>query len=252
VSLRIRWGEEEIKRFQEEGYLLFPNAVDKERCDEIRQVAKLHLKDRTPPIETEFEYIGIDKQEYRNSVRRLRQVYDRDPIFREWMQEPSIRPLLARLLGDIPVLVTAHHNSIMTKMPHSSTPTHWHRDERYWRYQDDRLLSVWLALGYEDEQNGALELIAGSHREQFSPQAFDEKDFFRDDYAPNRPWIERRVSLRLQKGDLLLFHCRLLHRAGVNRTDKTKLSFVWTVKAKGNRAIEGSRTAQFKEYPLPL
>jgi phytanoyl-CoA hydroxylase len=168
------------------------------------------------------------------------------------MTEPEIRPLLAGLLGEMPVLVTAHHNSIMTKMPRSSTPTHWHRDLRYWHYRDDRLLSVWLALGEESGENGVLEFIPGSHREEFSPESFDEKEFFRDDYAPNKPWIDRRVRFSLQKGDMVLFHCRLLHRAGANRTEEPKISFVYTVKAVGNEPLPGTRSALFPEYPLPV
>jgi phytanoyl-CoA hydroxylase len=251
MSLSIEWGKEELQKFREQGFLLFRQAVEPERCDAIREIAEIHLKYRIPPLEMESEYIGIDKEEYRETVRRLRQVYDRDILFRQWMQEPAIRPLLAELLGEMPVLVTAHHNSIMTKMPRSSTPTHWHRDERYWRYRDERLLSVWLALGRETEENGVLEFIPGSHRQEFSPESFDERDFFRDDYAPNRPWIENRARFTLEKGDLVLFHCRLLHRAGANRSEVPKISFVYTVKAVGNEPIPGTRSALFPEYPLP-
>ncbi len=53
-------------------------------------------------------------------VRRLRQVYSRDILFKEWMENEEIRPVLQQILEDKVVLTTAHHNSIMTKMPYYS------------------------------------------------------------------------------------------------------------------------------------
>ena len=57
------------------------------------------------------------------TVRRLRQVYDREEVFRTWMTYDKIRPILKQILNDTPVLTLAHHNSIMTKLPHESTRT---------------------------------------------------------------------------------------------------------------------------------
>jgi len=240
------------EEFEEKGFLLLRGAVDSRRCDALRELAEVHLKYRVGPIETEAEYSGEEGPEYRETIRRLRQVYRRDILFREWMEEPSIRPLLASLLGEMPVLVTAHHNSLMSKMPRSSTETRWHRDRRYWHYRDGRLLSVWLALGEEGEENGVLEFIPGSHREEFPAEAFDAKEYFREDFDANLPWIDRKVTFRLKKGDLILFHCELLHRAGPNRSERPKLSLVYTVKAVGNAAIPGTRSACYPEIPLPL
>ncbi|WP_457605865.1 phytanoyl-CoA dioxygenase family protein [Nitratifractor sp.] len=241
---------DEISRFEQDGFLRLPGLADSRRCDLIRELAEVHLKYRVPPLEWESEYIGEDREEYRQTVRRLRQVYDRDRIFREWMRDPLLRPALEQLLGSTPILVLAHHNSIMTKMPHTSTQTRWHQDLRYWHYRDDRLLSVWLALGDETSENGVLEFIPGSHRIDFPPESFDEKTYFREDLPANREWIERKVSHDLHKGDVVLFHCRVLHRANPNRTDHPKLSFVYTVRAEGNEPISGTRSAEYPEIPL--
>ncbi len=253
MSLELEWSEEDIKRFNEQGYLHFKAVVDPKRCDAIKEIAEVHLKYQVPPFELESEYIGIDNEVYSKTIRRLRQVYNRDILFKDWMEEPSIRPLLASILGTDPVLVMAHHNSIMTKMPRkSSTHTRWHRDLRYWHYQNDRLVSVWLALGYEDKNNGVLEFIPASHKAEFPSESFDEKEYFKDDYLPNQEWIAKAKSLVLEKGDIVLFHCRLLHQAGANISDSTKYSFVYTVRAKENLPIDGTRSSSFDEITLPL
>jgi phytanoyl-CoA hydroxylase len=240
------------ERFEREGLLLLRAAVAPELCDALRALGEVQLRERIPPFESEGEYLGSERREFRETLRRLRQVYDRDPLFRHWMEWPAIRPLLAELLGAPPVLVTAHHNALMSKMPATSSETRWHRDRRYWHYADDRLLSVWLALGEEHEANGVLEFIPGSHRVRFPPEAFDAREYFREEPPENRAWIARKVRYDLEKGDLVLFHASLLHRAGPNRTERPKLSLVYTVRAADNAPLPGTRSAKFREIPLPL
>ena len=240
----------ELEEFRENGFLLIRDFLDKRSCEIIKEIAKVHLKYKIEPIETEYEYIGIDKDEYRQSVRRLRQVYDRDIVFKNWMQNQKIRPILKQILEDDVVLVTAHHNSIMTKLAKTSTHTCWHRDSRYWNYDSTNLVSIWLALGEENSQNGVLEFIPKSHKMKLSEECFDKKSFFREDWEINKELVKKRVSFDLKAGDIVLFHSELLHRANANSSNEDKISFVYTVKGKNVNPINGTRSVKFKEILL--
>lgn len=253
----------QLAQFNKDGFIVLRNFVDAQRCDAILEVAHEHLEKQIEPIETEVGYDDRSK-DYRTNVtdyssmtgeehiivRRLRQVYDRDPLFKAWMEEVKIRPVLQQILDDQVVLTTAHHNSIMTKMPYYSRPTAWHQDRRYWRYSDDNLVSVWLALDSETSQNGVLEFIPGSHMMSFTSEQFDEKEYFSEEVEANKKIIATKVSTDLQKGDVVLFHSLLLHRANKNSTDRPKISFVYTLKGAKTEVIEGSRSAEFLEIPL--
>jgi len=247
----MQLSKEQLDEFRENGFLLIRDFLDARSCDIIKDIAKVHLKYKIEPIETEYEYIKIDKDIYKESVRRLRQVYDRDIVFKNWMQNLKIRPILKQILEEDIVLVTAHHNSIMTKLANTSTSTEWHRDSRYWSYDGSNLVSVWLALGKENSQNGVLEFIPGSHKMDLKDYQFDEKSFFRSDLKENRELIEKKVSFNLDKGDIVLFHSELLHRANENKTNEDKISFVYTVKGKSMKALPNTRSAKFKEIELP-
>ena len=255
--------EEQLHNFEKNGFLLLPGFADHELCDTIKDIAKAHLKHKVPPIETELEYVGKTKEERKLisdgkahlfegqvTVRRLRQVYHRDIMFKQWMENEKIRPILKQILGENPTITIAHHNSIMTKMPHTSTETRWHQDFRYWHFENDNLLSVWLALDEERAENGVLEFIPGSHKMTFASSQFDEKEYFSEVYEENRGLVESKVSYPLKKGDVVLFHCKLLHRANRNQTDEPKISFVYTVKGCSNKAIQGTRSSEFEEVPL--
>ncbi len=254
---------EQLQQFYQDGFLILRNFADQKKCEAILDVAKVHLKYKIEPIETEIGYGGkskeyrtdvtdYSKEEAGTTVRRLRQVYDRDILFKAWMEDVKIRPVLQQILNDQVVITTAHHNSIMTKMPYQSTQTRWHQDRRYWRYSDDNLVSVWLALDDEDSQNGVLEFIPGSHRMTFEADQFDEKEYLKESFDKNIPLIKKKVSTTLHKGDVVLFHSLLLHRANKNNTDQPKISFVYTVKGVSTKVIEGTRSAEYPEIKLDI
>ncbi len=259
--MNLRLNQEELNSFNQNGFLILRNFADKRECDAILDIAKIHIKYQIEPIEREAEY-HIHSKEYRTNIinynstlnqgtiRRLRQAYSRDTIFKNWMENRKIRPILEQILDDQVVITTAHHNSIMTKMPKESTATNWHQDRRYWSFTDNNLVSVWLALGDENSQNGVLEFIPKSHKMSFSSNQFDNKEYFREDYKQNMSLIETKVSTTLKKGDIVIFHSLLLHRANKNSTDKPKISFVYTVKGALTKAIEDSRSLAYPEILL--
>lgn len=238
---------EQLNEFNENGFIVLRNFASKEMCDAILEKAQHHLQNQKAPIESEQEYLQNDDTTI--TVRRLRQVYQRENIFKEWMTNTEIRPILKQVLQDTPVLTLAHHNSIMTKMPEKSSRTFWHQDVRYWNYETSDLVSVWLALDDEYLENGLLEFIPGSHKLQFTKEQFDEVSNFLDNHPQNQALIAQKVHTNLSKGDIVLFHCKTLHHANKNLTNKPKISFVYTVKAAHNKPIKDTRS-DFEEVVL--
>jgi phytanoyl-CoA hydroxylase len=238
---------EQIAEFDKNGFLLLKDFADPALCDAILAKAQEHLSEQIEPIESEEEYQRTDST--KTTVRRLRQVYDREDIFKEWMTDKKIRPILEQLLGQHPCLLLAHHNSIMTKLPFKSSITTWHQDIRYWHYENDELLSVWLSLGDEYLENGLLEFIPGSHKMHFKPEQFDERSSFREDLETNQKIISTRVHYNLEKGDIILFHAKTLHYAHQNEMDKTKISFVYSLRSATNHPKKNTRS-DFKEIKL--
>lgn len=243
----MRLTKEQIDKFNQDGFLVIKDFAPLELCDKILEKAKEHLKNKIAPIETESEYLEANDET--NTVRRLRQVYQREDIFKEWMTYSEIKPMLKQIFDEDVVLTLAHHNSIMTKMPKESSRTSWHQDRRYWSFENDNLVSIWLSLDDEFIENGLLEFIPRSHKLKFEKEQFDEKSNFLDLHPKNIEIIKNRAHANLKKGDIVLFHCKTLHHAGKNRTDKPKISFVYTVRAKSNKPLSNTRS-DFKEVNL--
>ncbi|PLY08064.1 MAG: phytanoyl-CoA dioxygenase family protein [Arcobacter sp.] len=243
----MQLSQEQLDKFKEDGFLVIKDFAEQELCDKILNKAKEHLEKKQAPIESEQEYMNLDDDFI--TVRRLRQVYDREAIFKEWMTNTKIKPILRQVLNDTPILTLAHHNSIMTKLPHESTRTFWHQDRRYWHFENDDLVSVWLSLGDEFLENGLLEFIPASHKINFSKERFDEDSNFLDDNEENKKLIKTKVHENLSKGDIVLFHCKTLHHASRNISDEAKISFVYTVRAQSNKPLKNTRS-DYKEVIL--
>jgi phytanoyl-CoA hydroxylase len=245
----------EIDQFDREGFLVLRRMTAAATCDAMCAVVRAQLQAAQPPLEFEAEvgYPGAPQSLEApggRTIRRLRGAFDRHELFNAWARDPRLVRSLAQLFGE-PVCVTlSHHNCIMTKHPAFGTATGWHRDIRYWAFSKPDLISAWLALGDETEENGALRVIPGSHRLQLQAGQLDALDFLRPDEPANQTLFAQGITVELQQGDVLLFHSGLFHAAGRNLSQDVKMSLVFAYHGVSNAALPGSKSAAAGQVSL--
>ena len=246
---------DQIHQFHQQGFIVAPALATTDECQEMR---KLILDSLDPPLapaefETDVQYPGSPADRLSpggNTPRRLLHAYTRDHVFRQWAKSTKLTSRVRQLLDSEQIeLSQNHHNCVMTKNPGYSSATLWHQDIRYWLFDQPQLVSVWLALGKEYDQNGGMQLIPGSHRHELDRGFYDAAYFLRTDLPENQALIASAQSANLNPGDVLFFHCKTLHAAGQNQTDEVKLSVVFTYHASDNQPIAGSRSAAFPDIP---
>ena len=242
--------------FQRDGYLVVRGLLDAAGVGEMRETVLRTLAPLQGPaeFETDVGYPGSPPSRDAtggNTPRRLLHAYSRGPIFRRWATAPELAAMLRGVMREERVEMSqCHHNCVMTKHPGFSSETAWHQDIRYWSFDAPELVSVWLALGPEREENGALRVIPGSHRLHLDRGRFDRHLFLRPELDENRKLIDTAALVELEAGDALFFHCRLFHAAGKNRTAGVKLSAVFTYHAHDNRPIPGTRSDRYPSVPV--
>jgi phytanoyl-CoA hydroxylase len=242
--------------FARDGYVVCRGLVGVDRCTQMRNAVLGALEPLQGPAEFEADvgYPGAPSSrtvQGGETPRRLLNMYSRDATFREWATGDDVRAwLLALTQARQAWMSQCHHNCVMTKQPGHSSRTAWHQDVRYWSFDRPELVSAWLALGEEREENGALSVIPGSHRTELDRGRLDQHLFLRPELAENQTLIDSAVSVALAPGDVLFFHCRLFHAAGMNRSDQVKLSVVHTYHFDDNRPIPGTRSAQYPSIHL--
>lgn len=254
----------ETLAFERDGYLVVRGLCPETLRARLLDACRLHLEPVLGPVEYEADlgYPGAPasrQAEGGSTVRRLLNAFSRDQAFRDWatgaLVGNQLRALFAgahgRPFAPADVLVSqCHHNCVMTKHPGFSSATLWHQDIRYWSFDRPELISVWLALGSETARNGALSVMPGSHRQALDRGRLDSALFLRTDLPENQALIDSAVPVELEAGDVLFFHCRLFHAAGMNLSDRIKHSLVFTYHAADNRPIPETRSASLPGIAL--
>ena len=242
--------------FARDGYLVRRGLIDRDTVEELIALIDGSLHPALAPVEFEADVHYPGAPESRSAPggqtpRRLLHAYGRDAGFRRVGSHPEVVATLAALMGTSELMLSQnHHNCVMTKHPGFSSVTSWHQDIRYWRFDRRELVSTWLALGPEREDNGCLMVIPGSHVLDFEPGQFDASLFLRTDVPENETLLDRAVPVELEAGDVLFFHSRTLHAAGRNASDAIKRSLVFTYRAADNAPIPETRSAVYEDIPL--
>ena len=236
--------------FLRDGYLIMRGLAAAERVNALRRVTLEHVDAQIAPIEYEADvaYPGAPASRAAtggDTPRRLRQAYDRDPVFADWGADGRLSAILAQLLESETVYLSRnHHNCVMTKSPRYSTATAWHRDLRYWSFQTPRLVNAWLALGDETRANGCMRLLPATQHLPIEAERLDSAQFLREDRPDNAELIESAVTAELAPGDVLFFDAGVFHAAGANTTDERKLSLVTTYYGADNAPMPDTRSAR--------
>jgi phytanoyl-CoA hydroxylase len=238
------------KTFAQAGYVVLRDVLSADQCDEIWDFVAASLDPLVGPAEFEADvgYPGspADRQAPGGTTpRRLLHAYARSSLLRRLACHEVVGSALKQIIVNDVRLSQCHHNCVMTKHPGYSSNTLWHQDIRYWSFDRPELVSAWFALRPENRANGALEVIPGSHRIDMDRGRFDRDLFLRSEIPENQELLRQAITVELNAGDVLLFHCRLFHAAGKNRTDRVKLSPVFTYHSGDNLPIPGTRSSQY-------
>ena len=135
---------------------------------------------------------------------------------------PAILDCVADLIGEEMFLWGCQ---FFCKLPGVSTDVPWHQDAQYWPLTPRETATVWLAFYDTDDSNGAMRVVAGSHRtgmhehslvegeKYVLAQAIDESSFDAADI----------VTMDLQAGQMSLHDDGLIHGSGPSTTGERRV-----------------------------
>lgn len=252
----MKLSKQQLKQFVRDGYVVLPALLDEEKLTGLRQVTNEHLQQRVEPfeLETEVQYPGAPastEAEGGRTIRRLLKAYQRHEIYKEVAENRTVVNSIRQLLSSEELYLNPnHHNCMMTKQPDYSSETHWHRDTRYWQFNNKYLINAWFALGDEKTENGGMWILPGSHRWDVSSESLDDAQFFRTDLESNQARLSLAEPVHLNAGDCLLFSAHCFHAAGANHTQQRKFSLVYTYHGEKTQGIDGTRSSRFEPIAL--
>ena len=140
------------------------------------------------------------------------------PLLLDLVRMPSILDQVADLLGQN---LLCRSVSVFLKEPGASTHTAWHQDAAYWLLDPPDVLTAWVALTESTAENGALEVLPGSHRQPLLPHGPSGNP---DNVLSRNQAITCAIDpacarpLPLRPGEMSLHHMGTAHCSRPNRS----------------------------------
>jgi hypothetical protein len=220
--------ELDVKSFRTDGYHLNREQLfSPEKLDRLEQIFEEHLAEKGDKLSDE-----LDTPHFR------------DPRLLEFLLSDEVLDLVQPLVGPDIALWTSH---FISKEPYTGRATPWHEDSAFWdgrlsRY--DRIVTVWLALGPSNRQNGCMRVIPGTHDNGFStyrPTDMTKQTFHAEIVEVDE---DKAVYFELERGQSSLHDGRIVHGATANtspvrRTGYTMRYFPASVRVLPVPANEG-------------
>ncbi len=160
----------QIDQLHERGYVLVPRFVPADELRKLNEVARVQLAARVS--RSSSRRISISR---RTALTRGRGRRDGAATARRYgpgavFAQCATAPACAIGCGSTSVKgADVTRTSQLPDDQASALWEHdgWHRDIRYWSFEREDLVSVWMAIGEETIDNGALWFVPGSHAMAF-------------------------------------------------------------------------------------
>jgi ectoine hydroxylase-related dioxygenase (phytanoyl-CoA dioxygenase family) len=115
---------------------------------------------------------------------------------------------------------------VNSKLPGSATAVKWHQDFPFTPHTNDDLITALLMVDEVTEENGPLEVWAGTHTGEIHTLWHDGKFTGAVDEDVTEEALKKRTICTGKAGSVCLMHTRLLHGSAPNNSDAPRTLFI--------------------------
>ncbi len=217
---------EQLKTYEEEGYLLLPNCFTPAEVEVMKtQAGALCLQD----------LLGKVIKKDGKTVRLIHGAHLENKVFHRLVRHPKLIEPVMQIVGDSSVYI--HHCNLNFKPAFEDTMWSWHQDSSYFCKDDGmptaRAAIAMVFLDEVNEFNGPTLLMPSSHHEgliepiseEEECSSLEEKQYLksrRTQYMLSRPTVTKLVEKygivapKGSAGSVLLFHPSCVHGSAPN------------------------------------
>jgi len=218
---------EQLAFFNENGYVILPALFDESEIQALkdlrdRAVAKAEKAGGSfmdGPAHYDVETLKTDPTGKAMALRKIQEVYQVEPVFRDMMTQDKLLDAVEDLIGPN---IYYHSSKLMCKPANGGRRKPWHQDFAYWATMTPNQVTVWIAIDKATRENGCMQVIPGSHKRGLIPH-FKLEDFqIKEDGIGG----ENIVVAEMNPGDTLIFSVLTLHASDPNMSPNHRLSAI--------------------------
>ena len=219
--------EQQVRQYQEQGYLSKIRVLSAEQTLEIRQKLEAFEAEQGKPL---------------NGSQR-----HKTHLLFTWLNElvrnSKILDAIEDLYGENILCWTTN---FFIKEANDPGFVSWHQASTYWGLSSPDVITAWIALSPSNQTNGAMAIIPGTHLLDQLPH--------RDSFAKNNLLTRGQeiamavneaeaVTLELEPGEMSLHHVRIIHGSPPNHSAERRIGFAIRYIPTFVRQIEGDDSA---------
>jgi phytanoyl-CoA hydroxylase len=247
--------QDQLARYEREGFLILPDFVDPMACDRLRERAAELVNEFDPKGElsifstheqtrTSDEYFldsgdkvrfffeegaflpdGSLRQSKSQSINKIgHALHDLVPEFDAFSRTADLEQLVSELGIDYPLLLQSMY---IFKQPRIGGEVTCHQDATFLYTEPLRLIGLWFALEDATIENGCLWVIPGGHRLGLKSRFMRaEGGGTRFEVIDDAPWSDGELQpLEVKKGTVIVLHSLLPHLSRENRSAASRQAY---------------------------
>ena len=216
-EMTSRISDDDVAFYQENGYLIVPNALSPEEIESLRNETTAICRGDRGEVNNLPEVTTEDSDDEVNQrILCIHMIHKISQIMYDALAHPVMAETLTRIIGPN---VKCMQSMLFIKA--SGKPGQaWHQDEIYIPTRDRSLTGGWIALDDATTENGCLYVIPGSHKRGILwPQRVQHDNRFDCAHESFRfPYTDDdAIPVEVKAGSIVFFNGYLLHRSLPNR-----------------------------------
>ena len=199
----------QLKQYEDEGFVSPINIFSKEKAKEIRNEIELIEKNMPGELEKSGRY----------------NAHLISPLLDEVTHNFKILDAVESLIGKN-ILVCG--TTLFIKNPYEKGFVSYHQDAKYIGLEPHNWVTAWVAITDSNEKNGCMRMWSGSHKDILKDhnQMFNEGNLLTRGQTVNNVPKEKVKPLILKAGQMSLHHPKVVHGSEQNKSNDRRIGFV--------------------------
>ena len=239
---------EDIKAYNENGYVVLHDFFDRDVIRELSQVCNaLCAGARDLTQNTELYDLEESHRPDDVRVRRLKRPTEMDPAFHRMARDPRLLDAISDLIGPA-IRLTHPKGKVNIKAAGYGSAVEWHQDWAAYPHTNDDLLAIGIPLDDCLDDNAPMMVIPDSHKGPVHDHHVG--GYYSSGIDPETSGIDFSTAVPLtgRAGMVTFHHVRTVHGSALNRSDRPRRLFILQYAAADAWPLLGiSDFAQFNE-----
>jgi len=227
--------QEQLDFYFENGYIKYGSILESDELETLRheydyEFNKAWENDSYRNLSVGDGVTAEDKKNSNQKMFQIMQLCERNIHFRKTLFNKKILDVVEELMGPNIMLF---HDQALFKPAKTGGPVPWHQDNGYWHCSPANLVSCWMTLDNAYKENGAMQVIPGSHLKPHRHAETQESKALRELQVPIDE--SKIVVVDLKAGECMFHHCQTLHYTQPNTTEDQRRAFIIHFMVPGTR-----------------